>query len=75
MNEHSFSDAFAATYVVVLARLEEQDDVLVPGAYGGAPDGHDLSIGDPIQVAFDDVDGSDGPLALLRWRPVAGGAH
>ncbi len=74
VNEHSFSDAFVAPYVVVLARLEEQDDVLVPGAYGGTPDGHDVNIGDRIQVAFDDIDGSDGPQALLRWRPVAGEA-
>src|SRR5581483_1309903 len=37
VNHHSFSPAFASPYVVVLARLEEQDDLLLPGGYGGDP--------------------------------------
>ena len=32
VNEHRFSDVFPVPYVVVMARLDEQDDILVPGA-------------------------------------------
>lgn len=69
VNEHRFSEAFPVPYVVVLARLDEQDDILVPGAYGGAADGHDARVGQRVVVAFDDVDGAGG-VALLRWMPV-----
>jgi uncharacterized protein len=72
VNHHSFSDAFAAPYAVVLARLDEQDDILVPGAYGGAPDGRGLRVDQRVVAAFDDLavpDGTD-PVALLRWMPV-----
>lgn len=71
VNHHAFTDAFAAPYVVVLARLDEQDDILVPGAYGGAPDGQGLRVGQRVAAAFDAVavpEGAD-PLALLRWVP------
>ena len=70
VNEHRFTDAFTVPYVVVMARLDEQDDLLVPGAYGGASDGHDLRVGVRLAVAFDDVEGPEGPVALLRWMPV-----
>jgi uncharacterized OB-fold protein len=72
VNEHRFSDAFAVPYVVVMARLDEQDDILVPGAYGGASDGHDLRVGRRLVVAFDDVAAPEGAgrMSLLRWMPV-----
>ena len=72
VNHHAFSDAFAVPYVVVLARLDEQDDILVPGAYGGAPDGHGLFVGQSVIVAFDDVAVPEGvdPVSLLRWMPA-----
>jgi uncharacterized protein len=72
VNHHAFSDAFAVPYVVVLARLDEQEDILVPGAYGGAPDGQGVRVGQRLVVAFEDVavpEGAD-PMALLRWMPV-----
>ena len=72
VNEHPFTDAFPVPYVVVMARLDEQDDILVPGAYGGAPDGHDVRVGGRLVVAFDDVAAADGAghMSLLRWMPV-----
>jgi uncharacterized OB-fold protein len=72
VNRHAFSEAFGVPFVVVMARLDEQDDILLPGAYGGAPDGHDLHIGRRLVVAFDDVavpEGAD-PVSLLRWLPA-----
>ena len=72
VNWHAFSEAFGVPFVVVMARLDEQDDILLPGAYGGAPDGHDLHIGRRLVVAFDDVavpEGAD-PVSLLRWMPA-----
>ncbi len=72
VNHHAFTEAFAVPYAVVMARLDEQDDILVPGAYGGASDGHDLRVGKRLFVAFDDVDVPEGtdPISLLRWMPV-----
>jgi uncharacterized protein len=72
VNRHAFSEAFGVPFVVVMARLDEQDDILLPGAYGGAPDGHDLHVGRRLVVAFDDVavpEGAD-PVSLLRWMPA-----
>ena len=72
VTRHQFSEAFEVPYVVVMARLDEQDDILVPGAYGGAPDGDDVRIGRRLVAAFDDVavpDGAD-PVSLLRWMPA-----
>ena len=33
VDEHPFTDAFPVPYVVVMARLDEQDDILVPGTF------------------------------------------
>jgi uncharacterized protein len=75
VNAHRFSDAFAVPYVVVMARLDEQDDILVPGAYGGASDGHDLRIGRRLVVGFDDVPEGADHVSLLRWMPVTDEGH
>jgi uncharacterized protein len=60
----------AARYVVVLVRLDDQDDILVPGYIDGPTDGSQLSVGIPVQVGFDEVEvGEDGwRLVVLRWR-------
>jgi uncharacterized protein len=77
VNEHRFSDAFPVPYVVVMARLDEQDDILVPGASGGASDGHDLRVGRRLFVAFDDIAAPEGAdhVSLLRWMPVTDEGH
>jgi uncharacterized OB-fold protein len=66
VNHHSFGPGPKSPYVVVLVRLDDQDDVLMPGWYDGPPDGSGLALNMPVVVGFDDV----GDSALLRWRAV-----
>jgi uncharacterized OB-fold protein len=72
VTRHQFSASFEVPYCVVLARLDEQDDILLPGSYGGAPDGQGLRAGQRLVVGFDDVSVPDDaePSSLLRWMPV-----
>jgi uncharacterized protein len=67
VNRHTFRDDFPAPYVVLLVALAEQDDILVPGGYDGPPDGHDLAVGLPLVVGFEDTE--DG--TRLRWKRAA----
>ncbi len=62
--------AESAPSVVVMVRLDEQDDLLVPGYIDGPADGRGLRIGQSVDVGFDDVEfGSQGwRVAVLRWR-------
>jgi uncharacterized OB-fold protein len=62
VNRHAFLPGFDAPYVVVLVRLEEQDDLLLPGGWAGSRDGDDLRIGLPVVAGFDQDE------ARLRWR-------
>jgi uncharacterized OB-fold protein len=64
VNHHAFLPGFEAPYVVVLVRLDDQDDILVPGGWAGARDGAGLRIGLPVAVGFDQG------AAPLRWRPL-----
>jgi uncharacterized OB-fold protein len=64
VNHHSFGGE-AAPAVVVLVRLTEADDVLLPGAHAGAADGSDLAVGLPVVAEFEDR--TDGPTRV-RWR-------
>jgi uncharacterized OB-fold protein len=58
-------------FCVVLVRLDEQDDIRIPGYADGPGDGSGLEIGLPVTVAFDDVTATGGAsLTLLRWRPT-----
>lgn len=56
-------------YVVLLVRLDDQDDILVPGAFDGPPDGAGLSIGTPVTIGFQDFPMNDTQDALttLLW--------
>jgi uncharacterized protein len=60
----------AGQFVVVVVRLDDQDDIVMPGYIDGPADGAGLSIGLPVAVGFDEVDvGRDGwRLVVLRWR-------
>jgi uncharacterized OB-fold protein len=76
VNHHSFGRASggrAAPYVVLLVRLDDQSDILVPGGWEGAPDGTGLRVGLAVTAGFDDVDvdepGESARVALLRWGP------
>lgn len=66
VNRHAFMPGVETPYVVVVARLAEQGDILVPGAWGGSREGADLSVGAPVRAAFDATD--DPVIALLTWR-------
>lgn len=63
----------SAPYIVVLIRLAEADNLLLPGSWAGAGDGSDLAVGVPVQLRFLDYppDGPDGAsgFTLLGWRP------
>jgi uncharacterized protein len=73
VNHHAFGDAFASPYVVVTARLDEQDDILVPGGYEGRSDGDGLVMGAALTAGYEDVEDDGGrSWTLLRWRPVTG---
>jgi hypothetical protein len=50
-----------------LVRLADQDDLLLPGGWDGAPDGSGLRIGLDVTAGFADAEKD---LTLLRWRPA-----
>lgn len=68
VTHHQFSPHVPVPYAVVLGRLAEQDDILVPGDHAGAPDGSDLVMGQRIEAEFVPV--ADGELrgGIIRWR-------
>ena len=71
VNHHPFGDAFPSPYVVVTGRLDEQDDILIPGGYAGPPDGTGLVMGAPLTAGYEDVEGEDGRVwTVVRWQPV-----
>ena len=69
VNRHGFGGAFPLPSTVVLVRLEEQDDLLLPGGWAGSPDGDDLVTGLPVTAGFEDVAADEGgeAMTLLRW--------
>lgn len=72
VNRHDFGGLYPSPSTAVLVRIEEQHDILIPGAWDGAPDGSGLAIGLPVEVRFEDLDGPDGEkVTLLRWTPRA----
>jgi uncharacterized protein len=72
VNRHTFGGAVLSPSVVLLVRLEEQDDLLLPGAFTGDPEGSDLARGEPVVVALEPgpTNGDGTPLTLLRWTLV-----
>ncbi|MEU6379389.1 zinc ribbon domain-containing protein [Streptomyces sp. NPDC046909] len=62
-------------YVVVLVRLDDQDDLLLPGFYDGPANGDGLRLGLPVRAGFRDFPCVDGrpPAALLSWRAATEG--
>ena len=56
---------------MLTGRLDEQDDILIPGGYAGPPDGAGLLMGAPLIADYEDVDGGDGQRwTVLRWQPA-----
>jgi uncharacterized OB-fold protein len=70
VNHHTFSPTAPPLYTVVLGRLDEQADIMIPAVWQGSPDGTDLHVGDEISVAYEDFTApDDAPVTLLRWQP------
>jgi uncharacterized OB-fold protein len=65
VNHHTFATAFTAPYVVVLVRLDDQDDILMPGGWAGPADGQGLEVGRAVIAGFED--GPDG-TTRLQWQ-------
>lgn len=55
-----------APYAVVLVRLAEGADLMLPGGWAGRADGTDLAVGLPVRATFEDIPGEP-PAALIRW--------
>lgn len=74
VNRHGFGGAFPLPSTVLLVRLAEQDDLLLPGAWSGAADGHDVTMGMPVVVAFADVAADEGgdAMTVLSWELAHG---
>ncbi|MBN9109404.1 MAG: OB-fold domain-containing protein [Pseudonocardia sp.] len=60
-------------YTVVLVRLDDQDDVFMPGGWNGPADGEGLAIGLHVRVGYQAVVDQHGEDAtILRWEPSVG---
>ncbi|MDP1794470.1 MAG: OB-fold domain-containing protein [Acidimicrobiales bacterium] len=69
VTHHSFGPAVAVPFVVVLVRLDDQDDIYMPGYFDGPGDGLNLQAGQPVVADFEDVALSDGgSLRVVLWR-------
>ena len=74
VNRHGFGGAFPRPSTVVLVRLAEQDDLLLPGGWAGSADGAGLSVGLSVVVGFEDIESETGDSdhAVLSWGPRDG---
>ncbi len=68
VNHHAFDAATSSPYVVLMVRLDEQDDVVLPGAFAGPPDGTGLAVGARVQVEIVRAPASNrDDVPLLQW--------
>jgi uncharacterized OB-fold protein len=63
VTHHSFNPVFVAPYVTVLVRLDEDNDILIPGGW----DGQAPVEGQAVVAGFQDV--ADG-VTLLQWASL-----
>ena len=67
VNHHRFMAGIDPPYAVVTARLDDQDDVLMPGAFRG--DTTQLHVGLPLVAEFEDAVADEGTeFTVLVWR-------
>jgi uncharacterized OB-fold protein len=66
VNHHRFAADSPVPYVVLTVRVDEQPDLLLPGAFDGAHDDPRLAIGVRVEVGFRDLPGEPA-AALLTW--------
>jgi uncharacterized protein len=67
VTHRSFLPHLEPPYVVLLVRLADQDDLLLPGGWDGPPDGAGLRMGLEVRAGFSDAAPDQ---ALLYWRPA-----
>jgi uncharacterized OB-fold protein len=66
---HRASPGVEVPFVVVMVRVDDQDDIYLPGHYDGPQDGWGLWLGAPVEVGFEEIgDDEAAPATLLRWR-------
>lgn len=71
VSHHAFGPGIETPFVVVLVRLDDQDDIYIPGYVDGPSDGAGLEIGARVTVGFADFPSADGgSITLLRWNRV-----
>ncbi|MBV6761768.1 Zn-ribbon domain-containing OB-fold protein [Rhodococcus opacus] len=63
-----FSPSPVAPFTVVLARLSEGPNLIVPGGWAGDIDASDLSVGMRVRADFTAMDpAKNAPTALITW--------
>ncbi|WP_235746989.1 OB-fold domain-containing protein [Nocardia coffeae] len=64
-----FLPQFETPYTVLLVRLAEADNILVPGGWAGDPDGTGLHIGLTVHVQYVEMPDESGEpaITLLQW--------
>ena len=71
VNHHTFGGTYESPSTAVQVRLVEQDDIVIPGAWDGPPDGRGLEVDLPVTLRFEDLPGEGGEtVTLLRWAPA-----
>ncbi len=67
VTHHAFLPGFAAPYAVLTIRLDEQEDLLMPGSFAGVADDPHLAVGARVRIGFDDLPGADPARSLPCW--------
>jgi uncharacterized OB-fold protein len=75
VNHHRFLPDVAPPYVVVTVRVDEQPDLLLPGAFAGRPDDPGLAIGARVKVGFRDLPADDTDASTDMASSAATGAE
>jgi uncharacterized OB-fold protein len=72
VSHRTFQPGRPAPFVVVLVRLAESANLILPGGWSGAADGSDLAVGLAVHADYVPCDGEadSPPAALLSWRPA-----
>lgn len=70
VSHRSLQAGRSAPYVVLLVRLNEADNLLLPGGWSGESDGSDLTMGMAVVADYADIPTADpdANVTLLNWR-------
>lgn len=67
VNHHAFLSGFTSPYTVAMVRLDEQDDICIPGFWHGAGEPAD---GMAARVVFERHVDDEGEFTVVGWRPA-----